>query len=109
MKTLALALAAAATFAFTAPTFAASAAPSGAAPDRIQLAQADVNVRIGDRDHDRGARHERREHRMHREVRMHRDYDRHEGWRHRHHDGNRVMIIKKHRNGTTVIKKKIEG
>jgi hypothetical protein len=102
MKTLALALAAAATLAFTAPSFAASAAP-----DRIQLAQADVKVRIGDRDHDRG---DRREHRMHREVRMHRDYDRHEGWRHRHHDGQRTVIIKKHRDGQrTVIKKKIEG
>jgi hypothetical protein len=101
MKTLALALAAAATLAFTAPSFAASAAP-----ERIQLAQADVKVRIGDRDHDRGAR---REHRMHREVRMHRDYGRHEGWRHRHHDGQRTVIIKKHRDGSTVIKKKIEG
>jgi hypothetical protein len=47
---------------------------------------------------------------MHREVRMHRDYDRHEGWRHRHHDGQRTVIIKKHRDGQrTVIKKKIEG
>jgi hypothetical protein len=103
MKTLALAMAAAAALAFTAPSFAASAAP-----DRIQLAQADVKVRVGG-DHDRGVRHERREHRMHREVRMHRDYGRHEGWRHRHNDGRRVVIIKKHRNGTTVIKKKIEG
>ena len=102
MKTLALAMAAAATLAFTAPTFAASAAP-----DRIQLAQADVKVRIGG-DHDRGVRHERREHRMHREVRMHRDYGRHEGWRHGHH-GKKVVIIKKHRNGTTVIKKRVEG
>ena len=81
MKTLALAIAAAATLAFIAPSFAASAVP-----DRIRLAQADVNVRIGDRGHERGERHERREHRMHREVRMHRDHDRHEGWRHRHHD-----------------------
>jgi hypothetical protein len=103
MKTFALAMAAAAALAFTAPSFAASAAP-----DRIQLAQADVKVRVGG-DHDRGVRHERREHRMHREVRMHRDYGRHEGWRHRHNDGRRVVIIKKHRNGTTVIKKKIEG
>ena len=103
MKTLALALAAAATLAFTAPSFAASAAP-----DRIHLAQADVKVRIGDRDHGRD-RGERREHRMHREVRMHRDYGRHEGWRHRHHDGQRTVIIKKHRDGTTVIKKRIEG
>ena len=99
MKTLALALAAAATLAFTAPTFAA-----GAAPDRIQLAQADVNVRIGG-DRDRG---ERRHHRMHREVRMHRDHGRHEGWRHRDH-GKKVVIIKKHRNGTTVIKKRVDG
>ena len=131
MKTLALALAAAATLAFTAPSFAASAAPfaasaapfaagaapfaAGAALDRIQLAQADVNVRVGDRDHDRAARHERREHRvhrderrehrMHREVRMHRDYGRHEGWRHGHH-GKKVVIIKKG-HGRTVIKKKI--
>ena len=123
MKTLALALAAAATLVFTAPSFAASAAPfaagaapfaAGAALDRIQLAQADVNVRVGDRDHDRAARHERREHRvhrderrehrMHREVRMHRDYGRHEGWRDRHH-GKRVVIIKKHGGGKTVIKK----
>src|SRR3954467_11472941 len=103
MKTLALALAAAATLAFTAPSFAASAAP-----DRIQLAQADVKVRIGG-DRDRGERPERREHRMHREVRMHRDYGRHEGWRHRHHDGQRVVIIKKHGGGKTFIKKKIEG
>jgi hypothetical protein len=101
MKTLALAMAAAATLAFTAPSFAASAAP-----DRIQLAQADVKVRTGDRDHDRG---ERRAHRMHREVRMHRGYDRNEGWRHRHHEGSRTVIIKKHRGGTTVIKKKTEG
>jgi hypothetical protein len=99
MKTLALAMAAAATLAFTAPTFAASAAP-----DRIQLAQADVNVRIGG-DRDRG---ERRHHRMHREVRMHRDHGRHEGWRHRDH-GKKVVIIKKHRNGTTVIKKRTDG
>ena len=103
MKALALAMAAAATLAFTAPTFAANA------PDRTRLAQADVNVRVGDRDHDRGARHERRERRMHREVRLHRDYGRHEGWRHRHHDGRRVVIIKKHGGGKTVIKKKIEG
>lgn len=101
MKTLALAMAAAATLAFTAPSFAASAAP-----DRIHLAQADVKVRVGDRDHDRG---DRRMHRMHREVRMHRDFDRHEGMRHRHHDGQRTVIIKKHRDGTTVSKKKIEG
>ena len=96
MKTLALAMAAAATLAFTAPSFAA-----GAAPDRIHLAQADVKVRIGDRDHDRGERHERREHRMHREVRMHRDrdHDRHEGWRHRHHEGSRTVIIKKRTDG----------
>jgi hypothetical protein len=88
MKTLALAMAAAATLAFTAPSFAASAAPG-----RIQLAQADVNVRIGDRDHHRGDR------RMHREVRMHRDHDRHEGWRHRHHEGSRTVIIKKRIDG----------
>jgi hypothetical protein len=100
MKTLALAMAAAATLAFTAPTFAASAAP-----DRIQLAQADVNVRIGGGDRDRG---ERRHHRMNREVRMHRDHGRHEGWRHRDH-GKRVVVIKKHRNGTTVIKKRVDG
>lgn len=100
MKTLALAMAAAATLAFTAPTFAASAAP-----DRIQLAQADVTVRVGGERH--GDRHMRR---MHREVRMHRDYGRHEGWRHRHHDGmRRTVIIKKRGNGTTVIKKRIEG
>ena len=110
MKTLALAMAAAATLAFTAPTFAASAAP-----DRIQLAQADVTVKKVTRSED-GMRKkvvirhgEGRGHRMHREVRMHRDYGRHEGWRHRHHDGRRVVIIKKHGGGKTVIKKKIEG
>jgi hypothetical protein len=103
MKTLALAMAAAATLAFTAPGFAASAAP-----DRIRLAQADVNVGTGDRGHDRGERRAHREHRMHRDVRMHRDFDRHEGRRHGHH-GNRVVIIKKHHGGKTVIKKKVEG
>jgi len=104
MKTLALVMAAAAGLAFTAPSLAASAAP-----DRIHLAQADVNVRVGERDRDRGERREHREHRMHREVRMHRDFDRHEGWRHRHHYGQRTVIIKKHRDGATVVKKKIEG
>jgi hypothetical protein len=100
MKTLALAMAAAATLAFTAPSFAASAAP-----DRIQLAQADVSVRIGG-DHHRGDRHR---HSDRREVRMHRDHGRHEGWRdHDRHHGNKVVIIKKHRgNGTTVIKKRV--
>jgi hypothetical protein len=100
MKTLALAMAAAATLAFTAPTFAASAAP-----DRIQLAQADVNVRIGGGDR----HHERREHRMHREVRMHHDYGRHEGWHHRHSGMKKTVVIKKRGNGTTIVKKKIEG
>jgi len=109
MKTLALAMAAAATLVFTAPSFAASA------PDRVQLAQADVTVKKVTRSED-GMRkkvvirhREGGERRMHREVRMHRDYGRHEGWRHRHHDGRRVVIIKKYGGGKTVIKKKIEG
>jgi hypothetical protein len=41
---------------------------------------------------------------------MHRGYGRHEGWRHRHNDGaRRTVIIKKRPNGTTVIKKRIDG
>ena len=89
MKTLAIAIAAAATLAFTAPTFAASAAP-----DRIQLAQVDVRIGGGER---HGDRHMRR---MHREMRV----ERREGWRHRNSGMNKTVIIKKRGDGSVVRK-----
>jgi hypothetical protein len=88
MKKLAIALAATAALAFTAPAFAASDAP-------MKVAQAEVKVKIGEGREHRGM--ERREGRMHmerREVRMHRDRDWHEGRRH-HRQGDKVVIIKK--------------
>jgi hypothetical protein len=96
MRMLALATAAAAAIAFSAPAFTTPA-----------LAQADVKVKIGERHHDRG-RHEGWRHREVKKVVLHRDRGRHEGWRHsRHYGASKVVIKKGH--GKTVIKKKFEG
>jgi hypothetical protein len=72
-----------------------------AAAPRMQLAQADVKVKIKSGDH--GVR---------RKVvirdRRHFDRGRHHGWRHgQHHGSRKVVIIKKHGHGKTVIKKRI--
>ena len=96
MRKLALALAAAATMAFTAPAFAASDAP--AASGRIQLAQADVKVKVksGDR---RVVR---------KKVIVRHDRGLHRGWRHSRHYGARKTVVIKKKQGQhgTVIKKK---
>jgi hypothetical protein len=100
MNKFALALAAAATLAFTAPSFAESAAPG-----RIQLAQADVKVRVGS-----GGPHMRTKFVV--QDRRHHGWDRgrHLGWRHApHHGVNKTVIIKKHTPNTVVIKKRIHG
>ena len=98
MKKLALAAAAAATLAFTAPAFAVD----GTAAPRMQLAQADVKVKVKSGDH--GMRKKV----VIREGRRHWDRGRHEGWRHgQHHGSRKVVIIKKHGHGKTVIKKRI--
>ena len=99
MNKIALAMAAVATLAFTAPTYAASAAP-----ERIQLAQADVKVRIGSggpRMRTKFVVQDRRHHGW--------DRGRHLGWRHAPHHGSKTVIIKQHRPGTVVIKKRIHG
>jgi hypothetical protein len=96
MRKLALATAALAALAFTAPAF----AYDGAA--KMQLAQADVKVKIGEGRHegmrhrDRG-RHEGMRHREVKKVVIHRDRGRHEGWRHHDRDrhGGKTIIIKK--------------
>jgi hypothetical protein len=103
MKKLVLATAALAALAFTAPAF----AYDGAA--KMQLAQADVKVKIGE---GRGeGRHEGMRHRDVKKVVIHRDRDRHEGWR-RHegrHEGWRHEGRRHHEGGKTVIIKKREG
>lgn len=96
MRKFALATAAVMALAFSAPAFTAPA-----------FAQ-DVKVRIGDRHGDRG-RHEGWRHRDSKKVVIHRDRGRHEGWRHRNTGMNKTIIIKKHGNGTTVIKKRFDG
>jgi len=107
MKKLAFAAAAAAMLAFTAPAFAAD----GAAAPRMQLAQADVTVkktttvrRDGNVRRKVVVRHGDS---MRRKVVIH-DRGRHHGWRHgQHHGSKKVVIIKKHGHGKTVVKKRI--
>ena len=100
MNKLALALAAAATLAFTAPTYAESAAPK-----HIQLAQADVKVRIGSggpRMRTKFVVQDRRHHGW--------DRGRHLGWRHApHHGVNKTVIIKRAPVSRVIIKKRIHG
>ena len=95
MKKLALAAATAAALAFSAPAFAFD----GAAAPRMQLAQADVKVKIRSGDH--GVVRKK-------VVIRHGDRGRHEGWRHsRHHGGMKTVVVKKTGHGKTVIKKTI--
>ena len=104
MKKLALAAATAATLAFSAPAFAFD----GAAAPRMQLAQADVKVKVKTGDHgvvkkkvvirhgDSGRHHG-----------WHGDRGRHYGWSHsRHYGAMKTVVVKKHGNGKTVVKKK---
>jgi hypothetical protein len=63
---------------------------------RMQLAQADVKVRIGGERH-RGTT---------KKVIIRRDRGLHRGWAHSRRGGNRTVIIKKRGNGS-VVKKKI--
>jgi len=104
MKKLALAAATAATLAFSAPAFAFD----GAAAPRMQLAQADVKVKVKTGDHgvvtkkvvirhgDSGRHHG-----------WHGDRGRHYGWSHsRHYGAMKTKVVKKHGDGKTVIKKK---
>jgi len=107
MKKLALAAAAAAMLAFTVPAFAVD----GAAAPRLQLAQADVMVKRSTTVRRDGVVRKkvvvRRGDSMRRKVVMH-DRGRHYGWRHgQHHGAKKVVIIKKHGHGTTVVKKRI--
>jgi hypothetical protein len=101
MKKFALAMAAAATLAFTAPAFAASTTP-----DRIQLAQADVTVKKVTRSD--GVRKKvvirHRGDTVRRKVVIR---DRHHGWRHhgwRHRNVMKKTVIKHRPNGTVVKK-----
>ena len=104
MKKLALAAATAAALALSAPAFAFD----GAAAPRMQLAQADVKVKVKTGDHgvvkkkvvihhgDRGRHHG-----------WHGDRGRHYGWSHsRHYGAMKTVVVKKHGDGKTVIKKK---
>ena len=93
MKKLALALVAATTFAFTAPTFAATGSP-----ERIQLAQADVTVKKKVVVRHRGEG-------MRRKVVIHRDRGMHRGWREHHHGRVVKKTVIKHRGNKTVVKK----
>jgi hypothetical protein len=100
MNKLALAMAAAATLAFTAPSFA-----QGGAPERIQLARADVKVKI------KSGPHMRTKFVVHDRGRHHGwDRGRHLGWRHApHHGVKKTVIIKRAPSTRVVIKKKIQG
>lgn len=91
MRKLALALAATAAMAFTAPAF----AYDGAAAPKMQLAQADMKIKVGEGREHRGEGREHRRGMERRDVRMHRDNGRHEGWRRDRHHGGKVVIIKK--------------
>jgi hypothetical protein len=106
MRKLALAAAAAATLAFTAPAFALD----GTAAPRMQLAQADVTVKKTTTVRRDGVVRKkvvvRRGDSVRRKVVI-RDRGHHHGWRHGQHHGKKVVIIKKRGHGKTVIKKKI--
>jgi hypothetical protein len=92
MRKLALATAAAAALAFSAPAF----AQNTPAPERIQLAQADVKVKIKSGEN---------RHVVRKKVVVRHDRGHHYGWRHRD-ARSKTVIVKKRGNGTTVIKKK---
>ena len=100
MNKLALAMAAVASLAFTAPSYA-----QNAAPERIQLAQADVKVKIrtGEpRMRTKFVVQDRRHHGWNR--------GRHLGWRHAPHYGvNKTVIIKRAPTTRVIIKKRIQG
>jgi hypothetical protein len=107
MKRLVLVAAAVATLAFTAPAFAVD----GAAAPRMQLAQADVTVKKSTTVRRDGVVRKkvvvRHGDSMRRKVVI-RDRGRHHGWRHgQHHGSKKVVVIKKHGHGKTVIKKRI--
>jgi hypothetical protein len=94
MKRLAFALATIAAVGFSVPAFAYDGANFSG---RMQLAQADVKVRVGEPRH-RGAT---------KKVIIRRDRGLHRGWAHsRHRGANKTVIIKKRGNGS-VVKKKI--
>ena len=93
MKKLALAAATVAALAFSAPAFAFD----GAAP-RMQLAQADVKVKVKSGDHGVVKK---------KVVIRHGDRGLHRGWSHsRHYGAMKTKIVKKTGHGKTVIKKK---
>jgi acyl-coenzyme A synthetase/AMP-(fatty) acid ligase len=109
MRKLALAVAAAAAMAFTAPAFAASEAP--AASGRIQLAQADVKVKRSTTvRHGNVVRKKvvvRHGDNVRRKVVI-RDRGLHRGWRHsRHYGARKTVVIKRQGPHRTVVKKKI--
>jgi hypothetical protein len=93
MNKLALAAATAAALMFSAPAFAFD----GAAP-RMQLAQADVKVKVKSGDHGVVKK---------KVVIRHGDRGLHRGWSHsRHYGAMKTKIVKKTGHGKTVIKKK---
>jgi hypothetical protein len=94
MKRLAFALATVAAIGFSVPAFAYDGVNSSG---RMQLAQADVKVRIGEPRH----RHSTKKVIIRRDRGLHR----HRGWAHSRHGGNRTVIIKKRGNGGMVKKK----
>jgi len=95
MRKFALATAAVAALAFSAP---ASTAPAFAQDVKVK-------VKTGERHHGEGMRH-----RDVKKVVIHRDHGRHEGWRHSHHYGaTKKKVIIRHGEGgssKTVIKKR---
>jgi hypothetical protein len=93
MNKLALAAATAAALMFSAPAFAFD----GAAP-RMQLAQADVKVKVKTGDHGVVKK---------KVVIRHGDRGLHRGWSHsRHYGAMKTKVVKKTGHGKTVIKKK---
>jgi hypothetical protein len=92
MRKLALVMASVAGLGFAAP---AVAMDNSASQDRIQLAQADFSVRIGDRNRDRV-----RERTV---IRTDRDRGYHRGWRSRAHSDNVVIVKKRKPARKTVI------
>jgi len=121
MKKFALAAVTAAALAFAAP----AVAFEGAAAPRMQLAQADVKVKIrtGDRGYvrkkvvvrhgDRGygrkkvvVRYGDRGHVRKKVVIRQGDRDRRRGWSHSRRGEMKTIVVKKRGNGTTVIRKK---
>ena len=108
MRTFAIALAAAA-IALSTPLSAGAAQ----APDRVQLAQADVTVKKVTRTD--GMRKKvvvrHRGDSVRRKVVIRRgDQGLHRGWRHsRHYGATRSKTVIKHRGNKTIIKKRIEG